>query len=62
VLGSTVALGSGKLIVSSSASTEFAGSISGTGGSFQKQGSGTLTLSGANTFTGSTTISGGTLR
>jgi autotransporter-associated beta strand protein len=62
VLGSTVALGSGKLIVSSSASTEFAGSISGTGGSFQKQGSGTLTLSGVNTFTGSTTISGGTLR
>ncbi len=46
------------------ASTDFAGSIGGGGGSIAvtKVGSGTLTLSGANTYTGATTVSAGTLR
>ncbi len=39
----------------------FAGVIAGTGG-FEKVGSGTLTLTGANTYSGTTTISEGTLR
>ena len=34
----------------------------GVGGQFEKVGSGTLTLSGANTYTGATTVSGGILR
>lgn len=39
------------------------GGISGgTGGSFAKVGSGTLTLMGANTYTGSTSLNGGTLK
>jgi autotransporter-associated beta strand protein len=41
-------------------STEFSGSLSGTG-SLVKSGSGTLTLSGASSYTGSTTINSGTL-
>ncbi|MBS7791996.1 autotransporter-associated beta strand repeat-containing protein [Roseococcus sp. SDR] len=40
----------------------FAGSITGLGGSLEKTGTGTLTLSGTNTYTGTTEISGGTLR
>ena len=62
VAGSSVALGSGRLMVNSAAPSTFAGSISGAGGSIVKQGAGTLTLSGANTFTGSTTIEAGTLQ
>jgi autotransporter-associated beta strand protein len=42
------------------ASTQFAGTISGTGGLI-KAGAGTLTLSGTDTFTGLTSIEGGTL-
>lgn len=58
--GASVTLGSGQLIVNSTASTQFAGAISGSG-SVVKSGSGTLTLSGANSYSGNTTINGGTL-
>ncbi|UPY39314.1 autotransporter-associated beta strand repeat-containing protein [Sediminicoccus sp. KRV36] len=40
----------------------FAGAITGAGGSLEKFGAGTLTLTGTNTYTGTTEISGGTLR
>ncbi len=40
----------------------FSGAITGTSGSLEKTGSGTLTLSGANSYTGTTEISGGTLQ
>ncbi|GGC14127.1 hypothetical protein GCM10007205_23700 [Oxalicibacterium flavum] len=56
-----LSLGSALLTVGNNASTTFSGIISGTGG-LNKQGSGTLTLSGANTYSGSTTVSGGTLQ
>ncbi|MBX9748059.1 MAG: autotransporter-associated beta strand repeat-containing protein [Roseococcus sp.] len=40
----------------------FAGAITGTGGSLEKVGSGTLILTGANSYTGTTEINGGTLQ
>jgi outer membrane autotransporter protein len=56
-------LGANELTVgSNNLSTEVSGTISGTGGSLVKVGTGTLTLSGTNTYSGSTTISGGTLQ
>ncbi len=57
-----VTLGSGTLTVGgNNTSTVFAGVVSGSG-SFNKAGTGTLTLTGANTYTGGTSISGGTLQ
>jgi autotransporter-associated beta strand protein len=46
---------------SNSASTTFAGAISGTNGSLTKVGNGSLTLSGNNSYSGTTTVSEGTL-
>ncbi len=56
----TVALGNNTLALTNAAGT-FAGVISGNGG-LVKQGSGLLTLSGANDYTGATTVAGGNLR
>jgi autotransporter-associated beta strand protein len=61
VAGSTVALGSGRLIVNSSSNTQFAGIISGVGGSLVKQGAGKLTLTGTIAYTGATLLNGGAL-
>jgi autotransporter-associated beta strand protein len=59
VAGTSVLLGSGTLTTgSTNASTTFAGAISGSGG-IVKQGTGTMTLSGANTYTGRTIVKGG---
>ena len=55
-------LSTGQLIVSSpSGSTQFAGTISGAGGSLVKGGNSTLMLT-ANTYTGGTTVQAGTLQ
>ena len=43
-------------------SVNFASALTSSGGSLEKSGTGTLTLSGNNTFTGDTTISAGTLK
>jgi autotransporter-associated beta strand protein len=56
-----VALGGKSLVVGNASNTTFAGSIDGSGGSLTKQGSGTLTLSGALSHTGTTTVSNGAL-
>jgi autotransporter-associated beta strand protein len=64
----SVAGGTSTLTINpASGSTTFAGVIAGTNGgtqgdiALQKNGAGTLVLTGANTYSGSTTISGGTL-
>ncbi len=59
--GGDITLGSAALTVDQSSDTSYAGSISGTGG-FTKNGSGTLTLTGANSYNGGTTLTAGTLR
>ena len=59
--GGAITLGSAALAVNQTATTSYAGSISGTGG-LTKSGAGTLTLSGANTYGGGTTVNAGTLR
>ncbi|WP_043283866.1 autotransporter-associated beta strand repeat-containing protein [Reyranella massiliensis] len=61
VAGSTVRLGDNSLIVGTANSTTFAGVIDDFGGNggLIKQGTGTLTLTGANTYTGGTAIIGG---
>jgi len=63
VSGSSIVLGAKNLTAGGdNTSTNFAGVLSGTGGSLTKTGSGILTLSNASTHTGATTVSGGTLR
>ncbi len=60
--GGTVSLGAATLTMGGNgASGTFAGIISGVGGSLIKDGSGNLTLSGANTYTGLTTVNTGVL-
>lgn len=59
--GGNVSLGSGTLTVGTATSTTYSGVISGTG-SLVKQGTGTLTLAGANSYSGATTINAGTLK
>ncbi len=61
VSGSNVILGSKNLTTGDSLNTTMAGVISGTNGSLTKQGSGKMTLTGANTYTGDTTVNAGTL-
>jgi autotransporter-associated beta strand protein len=57
----SVTMGAGSMAVGgNNASTIFSGTISGSGG-VTKNGTGALTLSGANTFTGLTTVNAGTL-
>ncbi len=60
--GAAVTLGSGTLSAGvDNTSTAYAGTIIGTGG-LNKDGAGTLTLTGSNTYSGGTTISAGTLQ
>ncbi|HEY4547437.1 MAG TPA: autotransporter domain-containing protein, partial [Pedomonas sp.] len=59
--GGTVALGAASLTVAQNTDTTFAGGLTGSG-SLTKQGSGTLTLTGANSYAGGTIVKDGTLR
>src|SRR5208283_2947420 len=59
--GSKVLLGNATLTVAQNINTTFDGSISGVGGSLDKEGTGILVLSGDNTYTGSTMVGGGSL-
>ncbi|TAE74979.1 MAG: hypothetical protein EAZ84_10140, partial [Verrucomicrobia bacterium] len=60
-VGSTIKLLNSSLTVDGSVDSSFAGVISGNGGSLVKNGTGTLTLSGANTYSGPTTVNAGIL-
>ncbi len=57
---SIVQIGASTLTVAQDDDSEFAGTISGTGG-FIKEGDGNLNLTGTNDYTGPTTVNGGTL-
>ncbi|WP_138106828.1 autotransporter-associated beta strand repeat-containing protein [Candidatus Rhabdochlamydia sp. T3358] len=57
----TINLGAKELVEGTANSTTYAGVIQGIGGSFTKQGSGTLMLTGTSTYTGGTNINAGTL-
>lgn len=59
-LGGVVDVSSAHLVVDQTATTTYAGAVTG-GGSLTKTGSGTLVLSGANTYAGPTKVSGGKL-
>ena len=60
--GGTVQLGTNALTVGgNNANTAFSGTLTGTGGSLIKVGTGTLTLSGQSSYTGGTTVSVGRL-
>jgi autotransporter-associated beta strand protein len=61
VAGSFVHLGGNALAFNGSLSSSMAGTISGSGGSLIKMGTGVLTLSGSNTYSGSTQMLGGSL-
>jgi len=58
--GGNVNIQGNTLTVGDQRDSTFAGVISGSGGAVVKQGSGIITLTGANTFTGGTTLSEGT--
>jgi fibronectin-binding autotransporter adhesin len=62
VFGASISLGSGQLIVNSTTTSEYAGGITGSGGSLVKQGSGTLIITGNALHTGGTQVNGGVLR
>jgi fibronectin-binding autotransporter adhesin len=57
----TVALGGKTLTVGNASDTSYGGEIDGVGGSLVKQGSGALTLSGANSFDGTLAVAAGTV-
>lgn len=60
--GGTVALQANRLVAGGdNTSASFDGTLTGSGGHFQKTGSGTTTLTGNNTYSGGTTVSAGTL-
>lgn len=59
--GGTISLGNGTLTITGDSSGLFQNSISGSGGSLVKNGTGTLTLYGSQTYSGTTTVGGGTL-
>ena len=60
--GGSLAIGGNTLSVGANGgNSTFSGSISGTGGSVTKVGTGTLTLSGSNSYTGTSTVNKGVL-